>query len=119
MTRVGLTKMKAEVGSLLFIKDENDETKKRPFICVHVFRNDAGVPYDWLVIPITSTSTVGMNNLALVTHQKLTSTSYAKINNVKSISWSDEIEVARTKFREQYVRDVTDKLGNIFKQPHA
>lgn len=108
--------MKAEVGSLLFLKDRNDENKKRPCMCIHVFSNNAGVPYNWLIVPITSTNTVGTDNLVEVQHGKLCSVvSYAKLSNIESISWNDEIEVAKAKFLPQSVKDVTDKLRNIFK----
>ncbi len=107
--------MKAKVGSLLFIKDKNNATKKRPFMCIHVFTNTAGVPYDWLVVPITSKECVGTNNLVEVGHTKLSAKSYAKINNIESISWNDEIEVANEKVMPRYVKEVTDKLGNILK----
>ena len=108
--------MKAEVGSLLFIKDKNDENKKRPCMCIHVFTNNANVPYNWLIVPITSTNKVGSDNLVEVTHIKLCSEkSYAKLNNIESISWNDEIEIAKKKFSAESVRDVTNKLGNIFK----
>lgn len=106
---------KAEVGSLLFIKDKNDTSKKRPYICIHVFTNTAGVPYDWLIVPITSTDKVGVENLVEVAHTKLCTKSYAKINNLESISWNEDIEVSKRKFMPQYIKDVTDKLGNIFK----
>jgi mRNA-degrading endonuclease toxin of MazEF toxin-antitoxin module len=108
--------MKAEVGSLLFIEDKKDSSKKRPYICIHVFTNKAGVPYDWLIVPITSTDKVGTENLVEVEHNKLCCKSYAKINNIESISWNEKIEVAKKKFLAQYVKDVTDKLGNILKQ---
>lgn len=106
--------MKAEKGSLLFIRDF-ESAKKRPYICVHVFTNTAGVAYDWLVIPITSTVCVGMSNLILVRHSKLSTTSYAKISNVRSISWNDEIELSKIKFDPLYVRDVCLGLGNILR----
>jgi mRNA-degrading endonuclease toxin of MazEF toxin-antitoxin module len=104
---------KAEVGSLLFMKDELDAEKTRPFICVHVFSNEAGVPYDWLVMPITSNDGVGTENLVEVTHEKLISTSYAKINNMKCISWSDKIELSSKKFKKQHVKDILGKLKKI------
>ncbi len=108
--------MKGKAGSLFFIKDKNDATKKRPYMCIHVFTNTAGIPYNWLVVPITSIDTVGSDNLVEVAHDKLSCKSYAKLNNIESISWnSKEIEVAKKLFTQQYVRDVTDKLGNIFK----
>lgn len=104
---------KADVGSLLFIKDELEAEKTRPFICVHIFANSKGVPYDWLVMPITSNDGVGQDNLVEVKHSKLASKSYAKINNMKCIPWNDEIEVSSRKFRKQYVKEIRVKLNNI------
>lgn len=107
--------MKAVTGSLLFIQDKKQTAKKRPYMCIHVFTNEAGVPYDWLIVPITSTDTVGQSNLVEVRHKKLTLRSYAKISGVESISWSDEIQVAKHKFGDKELRDVQEKLRNIFK----
>lgn len=104
---------KADVGSLLFMQDELDVEKTRPFICVHVFSNEAGVPYDWLVMPITSNDGVGADNLVEVTHAKLATKSYAKLNNMKCISWNDKIELASKKFKKQYVKDILNKLKTI------
>jgi hypothetical protein len=106
--------MKAVVGSLLFIKDKLDETKQRPYICMHVFSNNAGIAYNWLVMPITSNDSVGTDNLVEVTHRKLTSKSWVKINNLQTIAWSDEIEVQGRKFRKQYIKDVRAKVREIF-----
>lgn len=103
---------KAKQGDLLFIKDPINN-KKRPYMCIHVFTNKANVPYDWLIIPITSKVSVGFKNLIKITHPKLSLASYAKISNIESISWNDEIEVAKTSFSLQSVRDVTSKLQNI------
>jgi mRNA-degrading endonuclease toxin of MazEF toxin-antitoxin module len=108
--------LKAEIGSLLFIKDKNDTSKKRPYICIHIFTNKVGVPYDWLIVPITSTDNVGMDNLVQIEHSKLCCKSYAKINNIESISWNEEIEVAKKKFESIYIKDVTDKLKEILTQ---
>ena len=56
-----------------------------------------------------------MHNLVEVTHVKLATLSYAKINNLESISWDDEkIELATRKFKKQHIKDVSDKLGSIF-----
>lgn len=108
--------MKAVVGSLLFIEDKNDAAKKRPYMCIYVFRNEAGVPYDWLIVPITSTDTASKKYLVPVGHVKLNMRSYAKISNIESISWNKKIEVAKKLFEPQYVKDVQEKLRNIFKQ---
>jgi mRNA-degrading endonuclease toxin of MazEF toxin-antitoxin module len=105
--------MKADVGNLLFIEDKNDSAKKRPFMVLHVFNNTAGVPYDWLVVPITSSDSVGPENLVEVTHVKLACKSYAKLNNMETISWSDEIEVAKRKFAKKHIKNVQDRLGEI------
>lgn len=108
--------MKADEGALLFIEDKLDATKKRPFMCVHVFRNKAGVPYNWLVLPITSKDSVGKDNLVEVGHDKLgKAQSYAKLNNIESISWNDKIEISSKKFAKKYSELVKDRLGAIFK----
>lgn len=110
--------MKADVGALLFIEDKLDATKKRPCMCVHVFKNTVGIPYNWLVVPITSKDSVGKDNLVAVEHKKLSnSVSYAKINNLESIAWNDEkIEVATVKFDTVYTQGVKDKLGELFRR---
>lgn len=112
--------MKADVGALLFIQDKLDATKRRPYICVHIFTNTAGVPYNWLIAPITSKDSVGTNNLVKLSHSKLGSdVSYAKINNIETISWSDKIEIATQKFANKHTRSVQDKLGEIFKRKES
>lgn len=108
--------VKADEGALLFIEDKLDATKKRPYICMHVFKNKAGVPYNWLVLPITSKDSVGKENLVEVKHDKLgKSISYAKLNNLECISWNEKIEIAAKKFADTYMKTVRDKLGQIFK----
>ncbi len=103
--------MTADVGNLLFIEDKNDSTKKRPYICLHVFHNEAGIPYNWLVLPITSTKTVGIENLVEVKHHKLNSaSSYAKLNNIETIPWSDDIEISKRKFNKKYLTGIIKKL---------
>ncbi len=106
--------MKAEIGSLLFIQDKNDPSKKRPHICIHVFTNTEGVPYNWLLLPITSTTVVGKDNLVEVKHQKLHSSSYAKLNNIESVAWSDGIEVSKRKFAKRYVDVCRTRLQGCF-----
>lgn len=107
--------MCAEIGSLLFIKDANDATKKRPFMCVRVFRNNADIPYDWLVVPITTKMIIKQDYLVKLEHSKLNQASYAKINNITSISWNKEIEVAKVKFDNKYVRDVQERIIFLLK----
>jgi len=106
--------MKADVGNLLFIKDKIDANKRRPFMCMHVFTNKAGVPYNWLIVPITSKDSVGQENLVEITHVKLATKSYAKINNLECISWNDDIEIATKKFAKECTNAVSDKLGSLF-----
>jgi len=107
--------MSAEIGSLLFIEDPNDATKKRPFMCIRVFRNSANIPYDWLLVPITSQSVIKSNYLVEILHPKLKKVSYAKLNNITSISWQKEISVAKLKFDDKYVRDVQEKIIFLLK----
>lgn len=104
--------MRADVGSLLFIPDPKG-SKKRPHICIKVFTNLAGVPYDWLVIPITSTVTVGMDNLMEVEHPKLSLKSYAKINNITCVKASDKIEVAKMSFSKDCVKSIAVRIKEL------
>jgi len=106
--------MKAEIGSLLFITDKNDSNKKRPHICIHVFTNKAGIPYNWLLLPITSAIAVGIDNLVEVKHQKLHSASFAKLNNIESVAWNDDIEVSKRKFAKRYVDTCRARLQGCF-----
>ena len=104
--------MKADVGSLLFIPDRKN-CKKRPHICISVFRNLAGVPYDWMVVPITSTVTVGMENLVEVKHPKLSLQSYAKLNNITCIKSNKEIEVSKITFSEDYLTTIAVRIKEL------
>ena len=106
--------MNANVGSLLFITDP-ESGKKRPHICIGVFTNNAGVKYDWLVLPITSVDTVGSNNLIPVSHKKLKKNSYAKINNIKTIVADTNIEIAEEPFDEEYIELIKIRLRILFK----
>ena len=107
--------MSAEIGSLLFIKDTNDATKKRPFMCIRVFRNNANIAYDWLVVPITTKDVIKASYLVKIQHPKLNQISYAKLNNITSISWNKEIEVAKIKFEDKYVKDVQERIIFLLK----
>lgn len=104
--------MQADVGSLLFIPDPMNG-KKRPHICVSVFRNESGVPYNWLVVPITSTVTVGAHNLVEVMHPKLHKLSYAKLNNLTSIKANALIEVAKKHFTDDYLHKVAVRIKEL------
>ena len=104
--------MRADTGSLLFIPDPKNG-KKRPHICISVFRNLAGVPYDWMVVPITSTVTVGLNNLVEVNHPKLNLPSYAKLNNITCIKSNSAIEVAKVQFAEENLRNIAVRIKEL------
>lgn len=80
----------AEEGSLIFVQEGS---KRRPYVCVKVFRNRAGVPYNWLVLPITSSISVGHENLFPIEHPKLHKKSYVKINNIQTIKWDERYEI--------------------------
>lgn len=104
--------MSAEVGSLIYIAD--NAGKRRPHICIWVFTNSAGVKYDWLVLPITSTKTVGDKNLIKVEHPKLKLPSYAKLNNIKTITNEEIVEVSNKTFDKLFVDEIASKLQFIF-----
>ena len=72
----------ATEGNLIFIQEG---IKRRPYICVKVYRNKAGIPYNWLVLPITSSTAVGFENLFQIEHPKLNKKSYIKLNNIQTI----------------------------------
>lgn len=110
---MGSSHKKVEVGSLLYLKDLRTN-KNRPYVCIHIFKNNARVAYDWLVVPITSKNKVGVNNLVEIHHPKLFKKSYAKLSNILSIPCSSEIKVSSTKFDGATVRDVISKLKSIF-----
>jgi len=81
-----------KVGNLIIIPRGNEEgAKKVYYIVTKQFNNTAGLPYNWLVFPITSHTTVGLHNLVKVTHPSLVRTSYAKLNNVTTIGHIDVI----------------------------
>lgn len=106
--------MNADVGSLLFITDRNTR-KRRPHVCIGVFTNNAGIKYDWLVLPITSMCTVGDENLIHVTHKKLKKNSFAKLNNIKTIvADEDNIEVAKELFDPEQIELIKIRLRFLF-----
>lgn len=80
----------ASEGNIIFIQEGD---KRRPHICVKVFKNKAGVPYNWLVLPITGSTSVGHDNLFQIEHPKLHKKSYVKINNIQTIRWDNDYEI--------------------------
>lgn len=82
----------ATEGNLIFIPEGD---KRRPYICVKVFRNNAGIPYNWLVLPITSSTSVGFSNLFPIEHTKLHKKSYVKLNNIQTIKWDEKYEIKK------------------------
>ena len=105
--------MNADVGNLLFILDK-DTGKKRPHVCIHVFTNNAGVKYDWLVLPITSAGTVGNRNLVCIKHKKLKKLSFAKLNNLTTIKADESIEIAEEKVDFENIESIRCRLRFIF-----
>lgn len=101
----------AEEGNLIFIKEKD---KKRPYICVKVFRNNAGVPYNWLVLPITSSGAVGKNNLFPIEHPKLKKVSFVKLNNIQTISWDNDFET-RPKIKINILNQLVDRICKSLK----
>lgn len=72
--------MYPEQGSCVFIRRQRDNvSKKVAHMILAVGKNDAGIPYNWIGIPITSKETVGEKNLVEINHPKLKMKSYAKI----------------------------------------
>lgn len=97
--------MVATEGSLIFIQESE---KRRPYLCIKVFRNTAGVPYNYLVLPITSKTTVGMENLVAIVHPKLSKESYVKLNNIQTIKLPEDVEI-----KAKINNDLLDHIINI------
>ena len=97
-----------EKRSLIYLKNSLDQ-KKRPHICIAVFKNNAGIPYNYMVIPLTTKKTVGFQNLVFVRHNKLKQDSYAKICNIFTVN-ADEICEIHGKISIRYYKRITSKL---------
>lgn len=104
----------AEEGSIIFIQEG---IKRRPYICIKVFRNKAGVPYNWLVLPITSTTSVGYDNLFPIKHPKLNKKSYVKINNIQTIKWDDKYEI-KSKINDEQLDKLIEKICKSLNYEH-
>lgn len=96
----------ATEGNLIFIQEGD---KRRPYICIKVFRNKAGIPYNWLVLPITSSTSVGTSNLFFIEHPKLHKKSYVKINNIQTIKWDEKYEI-KSKINQETLDQLIDKI---------
>lgn len=111
--------VKSFTGKLLYKREElledAEKNKRRPYMCINVFSNNAGVPYDYLLAPITSTKTVGNKNLVKIDHPKLKKDSYCKLNNIfivpaEQMSNYDASEIL---FDEDIINSVVDKLREL------
>lgn len=103
------------LNALLYKQDNNDATKQRPYLCVTAFPNNAGVLYNYLLIPITSVKTVGDKNLVSITHRKLKKDSYCKLNNMFTVNANEMCmyECVREKFEEKVVKKVLNSLKKL------
>lgn len=104
----------AEEGNIIFIQEG---VKRRPYVCVKVFKNKAGVPYNWLVLPITSTTSVGHENLFPIEHPKLHKKSYVKINNIQTIKWDDKYEI-KSKINETSLDKLIERICKSLNYEH-
>lgn len=104
----------ATEGNLIFI---NEGTKRRPYICIKVYKNKAGVPYNWLVLPITSSTSVGMDNLFKIEHPKLHKESYVKLNNMHCITWDPTHEI-KNKINKETLDKLINKICKKLKNEH-
>lgn len=103
-----------EVGSIFFYKNGDD--KERPYVCISVYTNKAGVPYNWLVLPITSSTKVGKDNLVKIEHPEL-SKSFAKINNMTTMQNLDvrKIKILNHHVDSYTIRSIIIKITKQFK----
>lgn len=93
----------------------NEDEKKRPYICILVFTNDANIAYNYLVIPITSKKTIGMKNLVRIKNVNLKSPSYAKLSNIKSIRADSEYEKTSKISKKYYKKILINFYDRFFK----
>lgn len=103
-----------EVGTIIF---KYDRGKVRPFVCIHMYTNNAGVIYDYLIAPITSSNKLGNDNLIRIDHEILKK-SYVKINNIQTISEDslDGIKISKFKLDKENVRCVIIKIIKTLKK---
>lgn len=102
----------AEAGDLIFIKSKE---KARPYLCIKTYTNNAGIIYNWLVLPITSKFIIGHDNLYPIEHEKLNKRSYVKLNNIQTISWHNSYEVKKNKIKKQTLDNIISKICNMLK----
>ena len=105
------------LNSLLYLKKdaEKDKTKQRPYLCITAFYNSAGVIYEYLLVPITSSTSVGERNLVQISHEKLKKDSYCKLNNILVVSRKDieNYECIKQKFERTVVKEVLNSLKEL------
>ena len=96
----------ATEGNLIFIPEGD---KRRPYVCIKVFRNKVGIPYNWLVLPVTSSTSGGAANLFPIEHPKLHKKSYVKINNIQTIKWDEKYET-KSKINYEILDQIINKI---------
>ena len=96
-------------GSILF---KMDHGKIRPFLCIHVYKNQSGIAYDYLIAPITTSVTVGLKNLVHINDTEKIKCSYVKINNIQTIHNFElnNIRISKNKLDEESTRLVILKI---------
>ena len=113
--------VKGFTGKLLYKREElledAEKPKRRPYMSITVFYNNAGVPYDYLLVPITSVKTVGSKNLVKIDHPKLKKDSYCKLNNLFIVPAVDIVkyDICDVPFEDHIIDAVTDKLRELIK----
>jgi hypothetical protein len=101
------------IGTIIF---KQNIDKVRPYICIHVYKNKAGIPYNWLIIPVTTSNKVGVDNLVKIKHDILKD-SYVKINNMTTIQIEDikHIKISKHHLDNNNIRLIIYKIIKNFK----
>jgi len=102
------------IGSVFF---KSDHGKVRPYVCLHIYKNKVGIPYDYMIAPITTSTAVGIKNLVHINDTEKTKKSYVKINNIQTIQSSElnDIEISRIKLDSKSTRLIILKIIKTLK----
>lgn len=103
-----------KIGTILY---KEHMGKTRPFVCISKYTNNAGVVYNYLIAPITSSSKLGDENLVAINHDLLKG-SFIKINNIQTIQEVDLDSVKISKFQldKTEIRYAIVKIIKILKK---
>lgn len=92
----------------------NGKSKRVAHLIIYV-AYVAGVPYNWIGIPITSKTTVKAHNLIEVKHPKFKIKSYAKIIDPYTFVFDKTMEKSKVPFDKEVYEKVKEGFLNLIK----